>query len=189
MIKAGDTIENPVTGEKMTFLVTGNETAGQLLQIEMAVRPAGFVAAEHVHPLQQERFLIKAGEITLRIAGNEQHYKAGDEVTIPAGTPHVWWNSGKEELRVVLEFRPAGRFDQFITSFFALAHAGKTDARGLPRNLLQLAVTFRAYRDVIYGTRPPLAVQKVLFAVLDPVGRFVGYRANVPYPEQRLEGS
>ncbi|HEX9246783.1 MAG TPA: cupin domain-containing protein [bacterium] len=185
MINPGDTIESPVTGEKMTFLVTGNESTGQLLRIDMSVRPGGFVAAEHVHPLQQERFLIKAGQITLRIRENEQHYKTGDEVTIPVGTPHVWWNGGREELRVVLEFRPAGRFDQFITSFFALAHAGKTDARGLPRNLLQLAVTFRAYRDVIYGTRPPLAVQKVLFAVLDPIGRFLGYRCDVPYPVHR----
>src|SRR2546423_5352881 len=188
MINPGDTIESPVTGEKMTFLVTGNESTGQLLRIDMSVRPGGFVAAEHVHPLQQERFLIKAGQITLRIRENEQHYKVGDEVTIPAGTPHVWWNGGKEELRVILEFRPAGRFDQFIATFFALAHAGKTDARGLPRNPLQLAVTFRAYRDVIYGTRPPVPVQTVLFALLDPIGRFLGYQCDVPYSERQLEG-
>lgn len=189
MIKAGETIENPVTGERMTFLVTGNETAGQFLQIDMAVKPGGFVAAEHVHPLQEERFLIKAGQITLRSAGRERAHNAGEEVTIPAGTPHVWWNSGKEQLRVVLEFRPAGRFDQFITSFFALAQIGNTDARGLPKNLLQLAVMFRAYSDVIYGVKPPLAVQKVLFTVLDPVGRFLGYRPDVPYPRQEREGS
>lgn len=175
-------LDNPITGERVIFLQTGNETEGQLLQIDISVRPGGFVAAEHVHPLQEERFLIKAGQITLRIDGNEQHCTAGDEVTIPAGTAHVWWNSGNEELRVVVELRPAGRFDHFITSFFALAHAGKTNARGLPRNPLQFAVMFRAYSDVIYGARPPLAVQKVVFAVLDPVGRFLGYQADVPYP-------
>ena len=65
-----------------------------------------------------------------------------------------------------VEFRPAGRFDQFITTYFAFAHAGKTNSRGSPTNLRQLAVTFRAYSDVIYGTTPPAAVQKVLFWVL-----------------------
>lgn len=103
MAKAGDTIDNPITGERVIFLQTGKETEGQLLQIDLSVRPGGFVAAEHVHPLQQERFLIKSGHITLRIDGNVQQCMAGDEVTIPAGTPHVWWNSGQEELRVVVE--------------------------------------------------------------------------------------
>jgi quercetin dioxygenase-like cupin family protein len=184
MAKAGDTIENPATGEKMTFLQTANETEGRLLQIDMSVRPGGFAAAEHVHPRQQERFVIKAGQITLRIDGDTRHCTAGDEVTIPAQTPHGWWNSGKEELRVLLEFRPAGRFDHFITSFFALAHVGQANARGLPRNFLQLAVMFRAYSDVIYGTRPPRAVQKAVFAVLYPLARLLGYRADVPYPHR-----
>lgn len=181
MPNRGDTIDNPITGETMTFLVTGHESHGQLLQIDMAVRPGGFVASEHVHPHQEERFLIKAGEITLRIAGTERRHSTGDAIAIPAGTPHVWWNSGPDELRVELEFRPAGRFDEFITTFFALARAGKTNARGLPTNLLQAAVTFRAYSDVIYGTSPPLAVQKLLFVILDPVGRLLGYQADVPY--------
>jgi quercetin dioxygenase-like cupin family protein len=181
-MRVGDTIENPVTGESMTFLVTGNETGGEYLEIAMTVQPRGFVASEHLHPHQHERFRIDAGEITLRIAGREQVYRAGDDVTIPPGTPHIWWNSGQGALQVRLEFRPAGRFDQFITSFFALAQAGKVNARGLPRNPLQLAVTAREYTDVIRGTDVPAAVQTPLLAVLGSIGTIMGYRANVPYP-------
>jgi hypothetical protein len=81
--------------------------------------------------------------------------------------------------------RRAGRFAQFITTFFALARAGLTNKRGLPRNLLQLAVTFGAYRNVIYGTQPPMAVQRILFAVLVPIGRLFGYRPDVPYEFSR----
>jgi len=184
MVTVDKTIENPVTGERMTFLRTGRDTDGQLLQIDMAVRPGGFATGEHVHPRQEERFVVKAGQLSMRLAGQEQHQAAGDQITIPAGTPHVWWNSGKDELRVLVEFRPAGRFDEFITTYFAFAHAGKTNSRGLPTNPLQLAVTFRAYRDVIYGTTPPAAVQQVLFWVLDPIGRLLGYRADVPYPSR-----
>jgi hypothetical protein len=154
-----------------------------LLQIDMGVRPGGFAAAEHVHPRQEERFHIKRGEITLRIRGEERRYGVGEKVIIPAGTPHVWWNSGSENLRVILEFRPAGRFAEFITTFFALARAGLTNTRGLPKDLLQLVVTFGAYRNVIYGTQPPMAVQRMLFAVLVPIGRLFGYRPDVPYPD------
>src|SRR5262245_30198319 len=94
MVKPGDFIENPVTGEAMTFLLTGAETGGELLRIATAVRSGGFVAAEHVHPHQEERFSIKCGQITLRIDGQERICGPGERVTIPRGTPHMWWNSG-----------------------------------------------------------------------------------------------
>ena len=135
MVKAGDFIENPVTGETMRFVLTGRETANELLRIEMVVRPGGFVASEHIHPHQEERFHITSGRIRLRVDGKERLYAAGDSITISAGTPHVWWNSGTNDLRVALDFRPAGRFAEFITTFFAMAVAGKTNARGLPRDM------------------------------------------------------
>ena len=184
MVRTGDVIENPVTGETMRFVLTGAETAGELLRIDMGVRPGGFVAAEHVHPRQEERFQIASGQITLRVFGQDRVYSAGEHITIPPGTPHAWWNSGDDELRVLLEFSPAGRFAEFITTFFALAQAGKTTKGGIPMNPLQLAVTFAEYRDVIYGTTPPWAVQQVLFALLGPIGRFLGYKADEPYPRQ-----
>jgi quercetin dioxygenase-like cupin family protein len=185
MVKAGECIENPVTGEKMTFLLTGADTGGELLRIDMTVRPGGFVAAEHIHPAQEERFQITSGRITLRAADRERHYGPGDTITIPPGVPHAWWNSGGDDLRVTLDFRPAGRFAEFITTFFALARAGKTNRRGLPTNPLQLAATFAEYRDVIHGTMPPWAVQQVLFALLGPVARLFGYQADEPYAGDR----
>jgi quercetin dioxygenase-like cupin family protein len=180
LVRAGDVIENPITGETMRFVLTGRETAGELLRIDMVVRPGGFAAGEHIHPGQDERFQITGGQISLRVDGQERLYVAGEEVTIPAGTPHVWWNSGSEDLRLSLDFRPAGRFAEFITTFFALARAGKTNARGLPTNVFQLAVTFAEYRDVIHGTRPPWPVQQFLFATLAPLGRWLGYAPDEP---------
>ncbi len=49
MAKAGDIIENPATGERITFLNTTQETNGELLRFEY-VLPPGFTIAEHVHP-------------------------------------------------------------------------------------------------------------------------------------------
>lgn len=185
MVSVGDVIDNPVTGETMTFLATGRETAGELLRIDMRVRPGGFVASEHVHPEQEERFRIASGEITLRMNGEERRYGVGDRITIPPGTPHVWWNSGRIELRVLLEFRPAGRFAEFITTFFALARTGRTNRRGIPTNPLQLAATFAEYADAVRSTTPPWRVQRLLFAALNPIGRLLRFRPDVPYPRRR----
>jgi mannose-6-phosphate isomerase-like protein (cupin superfamily) len=181
LVKVGDIIENPVTGEKMVFLQTGAETAGQLLQIDMVVKSGGFVPVEHLHPFQAEHFVVKSGRITMHIAGQEQTLTAGEEVTVPPATPHIWWNSGDEGLHIVLEFRPAGRFDRYITSLFALAQAGKTNAQGMV-SPLRYAVIDREYNDVVVMTKPPRAVQQVLFALLYPLGRLLGYQADYIYP-------
>ena len=45
MIRQGDTIANPITGERVTFLTTSAETGGELVVIDAAVAPGGFVAA------------------------------------------------------------------------------------------------------------------------------------------------
>jgi quercetin dioxygenase-like cupin family protein len=181
MVNLGQSIENSVTGELMTFVLTDRDTNGELLRIDMRVRPGGFASGEHIHPRQEERFQIEQGQITLRIRGQERLCQAGEEVTIAPGTPHVWWNSGSEELRVTLEFRPAGRFAEFITTYFALARTGRVNRRGIPTNLLQLAVTFAAYRHDLQATSPPMAVQRILFAALAPLGRLLGYTPDVSY--------
>ena len=67
MIHAGDTIENPVTGERIVFRQTSRETNGQAVVIETFVQPNGFVAAAHVHPSQEERFEILRGSVGFRI--------------------------------------------------------------------------------------------------------------------------
>jgi hypothetical protein len=52
---------------------------------------------------------------------------------VPKGTPHVWWNSGDDELHVLVEVRPALRFESFFETFFGLAQDGKVHAKtGLP---------------------------------------------------------
>ena len=47
MIHAGDTIHNPVTGERIVFRQTSRETNGEAVVIETFVQPNGFVAAAH----------------------------------------------------------------------------------------------------------------------------------------------
>ena len=50
MIHTGETIENPITGERITFLATSADTDGEAVVIETVVEPHGFVATAHVHP-------------------------------------------------------------------------------------------------------------------------------------------
>ena len=99
--------------------------------------------------------------------------------------PHDWWNAGPEEALVRVEIRPAARFEAFLKNAFGLAQDGKVNRRGMP-NLLQLAVFAQEFDDVIQFTHPPRVVQRLLFGLLAPLARLLGYRGS--YPEYLARG-
>jgi len=182
MAKAGDILEHPVTGERMIFRKTAKDTNGELLQADVMMKPHGFVAAEHIHPLQEERFEILAGNVKFRMKGVEREAHVGEALIVPPRIPHVWWNDGDQEARVLVEVRPALRFEEFFETFFGLAQAGKVDKRtGLP-NLFMLALIMREFENEIRLAQPPAPMQRVLFGVLGSVGRLRGYQGHYAYP-------
>jgi mannose-6-phosphate isomerase-like protein (cupin superfamily) len=182
MTRKGDTIEHPVTGERIIFLETSNETNGEYVTFELRVQPHGFVAAPHIHPFAEESFEIRSGTFTFVVAGEEQRVGPGEGATIPAGTPHAWWNPGDEEGVAIVEFRPALKTEEFFENFFGLAQDGKVNPmRRLP-NIMWLAVILRSYRDFLYLAKPPLFVQRAIFTPLAAVAWLRGYRVPYPYP-------
>jgi quercetin dioxygenase-like cupin family protein len=154
MIRTGDTIENPITGERITFLATSADTDGEAVVIETVVQPHGFVAAGHVHPFQSERFAVSAGKLGLKAGRKKMTLGPGEIVTIEAGTAHRFWNAGDDEARFVCEVRPALQFESLLETMFALAADGKTGRKGMP-NPLRLAVIAKAHFDTVRLPFPP----------------------------------
>ena len=102
MIRAGESIENPVTGERLVFTATSAETGGEYVRFECFVEPSGSVAAAHIHPFQEELFEIIEGSVTFKISGRELPTRPGDRILVPAGTKHQFWNAGEEAARFAL---------------------------------------------------------------------------------------
>jgi hypothetical protein len=67
MIRNGDRLENPVTGEILIFRGTSRDSGGEAVLVETIVRPEGFVGAAHVHPHQTERFEVLEGTPGARV--------------------------------------------------------------------------------------------------------------------------
>jgi quercetin dioxygenase-like cupin family protein len=177
MIRAGDTIENPVTGERIVFRKTSRETNGEAVVIEAFVQPSGFVAAAHVHPNQDERFQVLSGTVGFRLGKQELLRSAGERVLIPAGTPHAFWNAGDNEAHFVCEVRPALQFEQLLETMFALANDGRTNRKGLP-NPLRLAVIANHHFDDVRLPFPPGWMQRLGLLLGAPIGRLLGYGAT-----------
>jgi mannose-6-phosphate isomerase-like protein (cupin superfamily) len=179
MAKAGQVIRNPMTGETVTFLVTRADSNGALLELEMEADPLAAGGTKHIHPRITESYEMLEGRLRLLLEGNETTVSAGQHLVIPPRTAHSFWNPDDAPARVRVRFEPAGRFEEFMESLYALARDGKTNAQSRP-NLLQAALIGRRHINDIALARPPLFVQRLFYALLAPIARARGYRERYP---------
>jgi quercetin dioxygenase-like cupin family protein len=177
MAKPGDVIENKLVGDRIVFLQTARETNGQLLEMDCFVRPGGEGTPEHIHPHQEERFIVVTGAFTIRIDGKETTLGPGQECSVPVGILHSWRNQSDGEVHVRIELRPAGRMEGFLEAIYGLAHDDKLPPQSLS-SLLQLGVVLSEFHDADIVQMVPLPVQKLLGFI----GRLLGYKGNYPYP-------
>jgi quercetin dioxygenase-like cupin family protein len=184
MIRTGDIIENPATGERIRFLVAAVDTNGEYSKIECTVEPNGAVAATHVHPYQTETFEVVSGTLKFKVNGEIVTATAGDVVTVEPGSAHKFWNDGDSPAIFRCEVRPALGFERLLETMFALAADGKTNRKGMP-NPFRLAVIARSHFDDV-RLPVPAGLQRVALALGAPFGRALGFDATYePAPATR----
>jgi mannose-6-phosphate isomerase-like protein (cupin superfamily) len=164
-------IVNPRTGQRMRFMP---DATGEILRIDTVNPPGAVPEPTHVHPRQVSAAHVVSGRLRFVVDGVVRDVGPGEDVTIPAGVPHRFFNPGDEDAVSIQEFRPALRSEQFFRVLFALAERGELDESGMP-SLMHLAVLVPAFADEIRVTRPPWLVQRVVFALLGPVAARRGY--------------
>lgn len=175
MARAGDVIENPMIGDRVTFLEVTADTGGERLRFEWVV-PPGFSIPEHVHPRQEERHQVLSGALWGRMGGRERTFGEGEGLVGPAGVPHAWRNpSINEELCLLSELRPALHMETIIEASATIMGDLKNDKMGALGHLLRLAVLTDETEGDFYFTSTPARVSMKLFGKLAPVGRMLGY--------------
>jgi quercetin dioxygenase-like cupin family protein len=177
MIRAGDTLWNPISGERIHFIETSRETNGERVLIEVTVEAGGFVPAAHVHPGQSERFDVLDGVLSMKVGRRKLELSAGESAVVEPGVAHRFWNKGDGVVRFRTEVRPALQFEQLLETMCALAADGKTNRKGMP-NPFRLAVIAQAHFDDVRLPFPPAALQRAALAMGAPLGRLVGYGAT-----------
>ena len=163
-IQPGQTLANPVTGERFTFTHTAATTGGELLAFDFALRPGGAVPMPHVHPIQTERFEVTAGRVRFRVGLRTRIAEPGDIVEVAPGVMHSFANASGDEARMRIEVRPALDMEEMFAEVISMAEAGRMGRRGLPRNPLQLAALARRYDRVAHAPLLSVAVQRALIA-------------------------
>src|SRR5918997_2988492 len=129
MITSGQTLENPVTGERFTFTDTAATTGGELLAFDFALRAGGAVPIPHVHPIQTERFEVVEGRMRFRIGLRTRIAEPGDVIEVAPGVAHSFANAGDGEARLRVEVRPALAMEEMFADVVTMARAGRMTRR------------------------------------------------------------
>jgi mannose-6-phosphate isomerase-like protein (cupin superfamily) len=166
---------NPITGERLVWELTAQDTDGEFTLFDTYVEPGGKVAAAHVHPYQTEIFSVIEGRLGVKRGREKLELDPGEVALIDPGTPHTFWNAGEETLRFRAEVRPALQFESLIETMFGLAAEGKTNRKGMPAPL-RLAVIANHHFDVVRLPVIPQLLQKAALVPGALLGRAVGFR-------------
>ena len=149
-------------------------STSELLALDAGWAPIEVKPFEHLHPNQDERFEIHAGELTIELDGREHVLRAGDSLEIPRGTRHSMRNSGNAAVRGTWEIRPALRTESFFRSVHELRAAGHAGKHGMITPLAAGTV-LRAFRDEL-RLPVPRPLEGAVVRVLGALGRLRGYR-------------
>ena len=153
-MSAGQVIENPLSGERITIRRTAAQTGGTLLAWELELAPGGRVPASHAHPWQQETFTVLEGRMRFRVGWRRQVAGPGDTVTVPPGTVHHFANPGPAPARVAVQTRPALAMQDLLETAAALARDQHAAARARPR-LADLALFMRDFEQEVAAPMLP----------------------------------
>lgn len=174
-----ETIENPSMGQRYRLLERGKDSAGEYLRFEARYRPDARQFPEHVHPHQSETVRVLAGEMVLTIDGSERVLGPDDQLTLPAGAPHVHRTATGTGTRALVEVRPPLAWVGYIRMLSGFAPILVPEDGGAP-NPLAFAVLLDTYPDIAYSPDIPIGIQKGFAKLVSPIGRLRGYGADTP---------
>lgn len=187
MAKTGQVLEHAVTGVRVVFVETPQDSGGLRVVHEFTYPPGTGREYPHVHQLSSDQFEILEGQATYQLDGKTLQAKAGDSFDFPAGIPHLHpWNNGSTPLRLrqtvsfpTPHMTELQKIDGIVETFFGLAKDGKVNKDGVP-SFLQVMVSFGDLLPELAMPGMPLGAQRILMGAMSAVGGLMGIKPRYP---------
>jgi mannose-6-phosphate isomerase-like protein (cupin superfamily) len=173
MAYTGQTISNPFTGERITFLETTEDTGGERLLFDCRVSPNGTPLPPHIHARQDERLEVLGGTLGVMVGDNAYVLRQGQHVALPTQIKHQWWNAGRDELYLRVKAAPARHLELVLEAISGMALDGKVGANGMPRNPFDLAQLLRLSET--YTPLVPIWMQRLALSMGVSIGWLLGH--------------
>jgi mannose-6-phosphate isomerase-like protein (cupin superfamily) len=99
------------TGELISIVRTGRETAGEVFEFEAVLPPRLSGPPAHWHRVEQESFEVIEGRLRVRLGRAVRDLGPGESVVVPPGIVHAFSNPANEPVRVITRETPAGQLE------------------------------------------------------------------------------
>jgi mannose-6-phosphate isomerase-like protein (cupin superfamily) len=97
-------LSNPATGESVQLTATPQDNGEDVVRFNWRSVPGGAIT-ERVHPHQEERFAIYAGEAHFTLGDERRVVGPGETLVVPRGVPHSESNPGSVAIEGAVELR------------------------------------------------------------------------------------
>jgi len=111
----GPAYQSPI--DKITFLITGEQTGGAFFMAEVSVPPGGG-NPPHIHHREEETFYLQQGTLTIQVGGKTLNASPGDFICLPRGVAHSFQNTGNVDTKFLIVATPAGLEKFFEEAFY-----------------------------------------------------------------------
>jgi quercetin dioxygenase-like cupin family protein len=120
--EVGTELRDPGSGSCTVFLATAESTSGAYVEVRHTYPPHSSRPPAHLHPEQDERFVLESGRLRAVVDGQERELAApGDVLEVPRGTPHAMWAVADEPTVVLWRTTPALRTDQMRCDLWSVS--------------------------------------------------------------------
>ena len=165
------------TGERLE-LRQFQDDQGPWLELKGSLPPHREGPPLHVHFDEDEGGRVISGTLAALLGGGQLELNAGQELNLPRGVAHRWWNAGDELLTFEGFARPLVDLDRYLQAVFEVNNAGP---EGRPP-LFYMAHALRRHRATQSVLVVPAAVQALLFPLVVGLGTLLGKYRGTDWP-------
>jgi quercetin dioxygenase-like cupin family protein len=168
-VSAGTVYEDPASGERTEVLASPLDT-GDRYRVRLTIAPASR-PERHRHPTLTEAFVVREGEIRLRVGREVSVLHRDERGVVAAGVTHAVWNPTDRPalLEVDIVLGPEGGWPTADIVRFGAAYIELAAAPGRV-SPLRLALLLEAFPDA-YVLPGPVGVQRLIIEALAGLAR------------------
>ena len=170
------TIVNPLIKDEVTFTQTASGTNGRTTALLVKLMPGGGTPL-HYHRNFEETFVVLEGQLTIELRNRKIVLMEGQDYTVERMDIHGFSNQSNKETIFTTIIRPGSKgFENALCILYGLAGDKRTNEKGIPLNILDLAVVSKMSDMRQAGAGKALWP---LITVLDMIARITGLRKRL----------
>lgn len=167
------TVTNPVMGASATFDPAYDESDDGSATAICREQPWAKGPPLHYHLDFEETFTCLEGTLFMDLGDRRNiEVRPGESVHVPRGVHHRYYNDSDQPCTFRVLAKPGRTYEHSIRIAYGMAADGATNAKGLPRNPLDLALVFDLSGSYLVGV--PLWLQMALSRVGVAIARMAG---------------